>query len=187
VIVRQRLHAVLGIAVAVCAAALLLSACGGAAAKPDSTRSETAGRSETTQTPPDVGTIEHPESSRESGQKKRHKSGGPGPITAEAAANPEHQTGSGRRHGNPEGCPRQLSRQQCAQLAEAGEQPGAAGSHGAQPTECPQALSRAECRELTEIHRQNGEGGQTTTEECPPALTAAQCQELEGAYEEANR
>lgn len=186
-IVRHRLQAVIGIAVAACAAVLLLSACGGGAAEPGSTHSETAKRFGTAETPPDTGTTERQESSKEDGRERTHKVRKPSPIRAGRPANPEHHGSADESHSKPEGCPSQLSRQQCAQLAEAGEPTRDAANHGTQPTECPQALSKAECQELTEIHKQNAEGGPPPTEECPPGLTAGQCRELESAYEEANR
>jgi hypothetical protein len=103
----------------------------------------------------------------------------PSPSNPPAAKQPHHSS----RGSAADGCPAQLSRQECNGLAATlatGEKSDS--NEPGQPQKCPSNLSQSECASLGKVAEEGGSTGQDLpVEECPAGLSPASCKELEEA------
>src|SRR6476620_5088170 len=90
--------------------------------------------------------------------------------------------------GNPKaatGCPKAVSRQQCAAAGRAIE---GGSSNPVSDSECPPSMDAASCKEAGDAYAQaEGEGRPTQSDECPRAMTAEECRVAGEAYADATK
>ena len=168
------------------AIAVLISACGGASAEPDSIRTASpsnSARSEGGQEGDRRETSrDRPHSTTEAGSDKVGTTG------SEAGGHPKGtRKGAASTQEGVDGCSASMGEQQCAEAGEAYKQAKKGGSHTVKANECPQALSRSACKEAGEASQQAGEGHVVKPDECPAAMTDQQCAEAGQAYQEATK
>lgn len=157
-------------ALAGCAVAVLLCACGGGASGPES-----ASHSKP----------------RDEAQAKQGKAQDRGTFGGGSA--PKAEMGAAPDDSSPDrgakGCPNGMSERLCAQVAAIRKQQ----ADNPPPPEtgagkCPAAMSRSVCKAVTRAYEEGqGSGSAPEPGKCPPTLSPTQCAELAKAYAEATK
>jgi hypothetical protein len=183
----------LAAAAATAAALLSLVACGGENINTDTgAGTSTVGKqrpndeareSAPSAVPPDnrdgsAETNQNPGGDNSAGQKQSHSKAASMPTkgrqTEDHASLPQK-----KQQTETSGCPAQISRKQCGEIAAAAEEEPKSSTEPTQGSKCPSSLSEEECAALV---GSAGKGtGSNPAEECPPAFSVAQCRALEEA------
>jgi hypothetical protein len=176
----NRIRASLGAVLTVGAIATLLSACGSGTTETEPTpapKAMEAVKNENRPVAPSVADRD-PERARE----EAHEVDRTGPVQSGKERGEAEAESLPRKQASVAGCPTQISRQQCGEIAAAAADEEQGGSRSAPANECPPRLSQGACEELGEADHQPPMSRPVSPGECPPTLSRAQCSELEAAY-----
>jgi hypothetical protein len=180
---------------AICAAALLLAACGSSTDGPSSSQSlSTSAVAENNAGHPAKKSKEMPSARHANPDPKaketKHATDNADPTPKKSHAAPAPGSGSRTESQKPvhvDGCVKGMTKSQCRAVGKAYEQQRGSAPDVVKEGECPGGLSEQECRQAGEAIEEGQEGRVIKPNECPQAMTAEQCAEAGKAYEEVTK
>jgi hypothetical protein len=190
---------------AICAVALLLSACGGSGdgtqsfpSTADTPGSSTAPEGHATKATGGSGPKQPAKATRKASEQDGTSSNGSGsgsgtqtaatPAQTPKTADPARGQKGAPKQVHIKGCPTGLNKVECAAIGRAYEQQKSEPASVVAADECPAAMSKGECEAAGKALEEAQAGSHVVAaNECPRAMTEAQCIEAGKAYEEATK